>query len=272
MIKNTHPKADYSPSRNLLFKLLAIAFVALILSVQSEHAFAQVFTGQVIEENSRVPVPNAVVELLDTNQERVRTISADEKGYYTIKAPEAKKYYIRVRRIGYVENTGGPFPIGAKDTLNIDFRILKETQVLDEVTVAVESYNKSIVKKRLEQVNFNSRKNKPFGTYFARGEIQEKNLFRFSDLLRGTIGVIIRDGHIWNARENCPMKVVKNGLELFSPEALKLEGTAAFSAFNVDNFINVDRVAGVETYVNQIGQPKQFGSVSRCGLVLVWTI
>ena len=260
MVKTMNPKADYSLSRKSVFKLLAIAFVTLSLLTQAKHAFAQVFTGQVIEENSRVPVPNAVVELLDVAQERIRTISADEKGYYIIKAPEAEKYYIHVRRIGYVENTGGPFTIGSRDTLNIDFRILKETVIMDEITVAVEAHNKNVLEKRLDLVNFNSRKKSGFGQYFTRNEIKEKNLFRLSSLFRGLPGVKVNRDQVFNTRSKCLMKVLINGFEVIPK-----------GGSSIDEFITPTQVIAVEIYSDLVAQPKQFGTLSECGLVLIWT-
>lgn len=252
-------------------QLRIILFTGIILLTFWGNSKAQVIQGYVLDEFTEEPVPHMVVILKDQENERVRSTSTNEKGFFLLNAPKEGEYFINVRRVGYSENEGGPFKVGNSDTLNAKIMVLEEITLMDEVVVAVERYNESVSTEFLEGKRFHQRRERGLGRFYTRSEIQERNLFRLSDLLRMTPGLIVRDGQIWSARARCPMKFVLNGMELFSTPALTLNGSFQTPGFSIDRQVNVDNVLGVEVYTGMMGQPQQYGTKTRCGAILIWT-
>ncbi|MCA1790254.1 MAG: carboxypeptidase-like regulatory domain-containing protein, partial [Thioalkalivibrio sp.] len=61
----------------------------------------QVVQGQVLDEATNAPVAAATVELLSSGGDRLRTVSTDEDGRFTIPAPRSGSYRLRAGRVGF---------------------------------------------------------------------------------------------------------------------------------------------------------------------------
>lgn len=264
-------KTTFDQSSKNMIQILLLGTTIFVILLLPGKSSAQVVQGYVLNELTNEPVPETVVILRDLNKERVRSTSTKENGFFLLNAPKEDEYFIFVRRIGYTDNEGGPFKVGSNDTLTAKILVLEETILMDEVVVAVENYNESVSLEFLEGKNFYNRKKRGLGHFYTREEIQERNLFRLSDLLRMTPGIILRDGQILSSRAKCPMKIVLNGMEMFSDPALTLNNSFQSPGFSIDRLVNVDNVLGVEVYTGLMGQPQQYGTKTRCGTLLIWT-
>lgn len=98
---------------------------------------AQVVRGRVTEVNSASPVAGAVVSLLgeqsDTALASVLTI---ESGEYAVRAPQAGRYRLAVKRIGVQRFVSVAFDLGSGETRVIDVPIAAVAQTLPQVTVS----------------------------------------------------------------------------------------------------------------------------------------
>ncbi len=87
------------------------ALVLALLPGTAAPMRAQVVRGTVVDEESRVAVPSAVIVLLDGRGTRVAGALTDEAGRFAILAPGAGSYALRVERIGYRGITSAPFSL-----------------------------------------------------------------------------------------------------------------------------------------------------------------
>lgn len=242
------------------------------LFILTEFTYAQVYMGTVVNEITRDPIPYVIVMLQNTEGKYIRHDNTDDSGSFEIEAPEAKEYLVHVSRIGYTENIGGPFLVEADDTLNIQFRVLEQTENLEEVTVEAERINKQFALKHLEENRFFVRQERGLGEFITREDIEETVAFKPSDLFRMVPGISANflSGGIYNYKSKCSPKIVLNGMQMSQPSDLMIEDKRSTS-FNLNDYIPLEKIIGIEVYTDLISQPVEYGPRSKCGAVLVWT-
>lgn len=238
----------------------------------TQPSYGQIYKGQVLDEVTREPIPYVIVMLQNMEGEYVRHDNTDENGLFEINSPEVKQYLVHVSRIGYTENTGGPFLVEEGDTLTIQFRVLEQTENLDEVTVEAERINKQFALKHLEENRFFVRQERGLGEFMTREDIEEMiAINKPSQLFRMVPGISANfNGDLYNTFSKCPPKLIVNGMAMSYPSDLTFQSKFS-TPFNIDSYVNIERIIGVEVYTDLIGQPVEYGPRSRCGAVLVWT-
>ena len=247
----------------------------------ADYAHGQVYRGVVLDEMNRKPVPYVTVSLQNEENEHVRHTSTDEDGSFLLVAPDITEYFLHVKRIGYSENSGGPFLVEAGDTLSVQFRILETTESLGEVTVEGTPYEQTLIDNYLKSNNFHTRKKRGLGVFMTKDDIKKKHANFVSDLFRNTHGIQkvysgapgTGNGIIVNKRQKCAPKLVVNGNTLSSsnPSVLEDFRTSAVGGVTIDNYASIENLVGVEVYTGIPGQPAEFGPKSYCGAVVLWT-
>ena len=89
-----------------------LLFVALALLGVTIPLPGQVVRGEVTDSITHVPIPGAVVMLLDSNEREVGRTVADESGLFLIRAVVASGYRLMVQLAGYRSSTFPPFDLG----------------------------------------------------------------------------------------------------------------------------------------------------------------
>lgn len=88
-----------------------LAIIALLAVAPSQYVGAQVVRGTVVDA-ADVPVPGAVVALVDPAGAVAARALTDEEGRYRVAAPAAGTYRVRTLRIGYRPVMTSPFAVG----------------------------------------------------------------------------------------------------------------------------------------------------------------
>lgn len=257
---------------NAHYKVGILTTFIICLLLLPTQLFGQVLTGQVQHEMTWEPIPFAIVILKDADLQRIAHITSDEDGYYELTAPAPGEYYVEVRRIGYLNFEGGPLTLAENDTLRARMLMQEEDLMLDELTVMAERYNEMLIDEYLNQVRFSARKRASIGRFITRDDLKIQRVIRTQDLFLNVQGVTLQNGVLYSTRYNCPLKVVLNGFEIASSTTTTIEEYGVTPPeFNIDAMVNPDHIIGIEVYSGLIGQPAQFGTKSRCGLVAIWT-
>lgn len=111
--------------------------------------------------------------------------------------------------------------------------------------------------------DFYQRRERGFGHYFTRWQIEDRNPIEVTDLLRTVPGVsVVPSGAFSNAIR------IRRGSCRGSP-AVYVDGMRIF-AEDLDIMISPSDMHGIEVYTGIAGAPIEYSS-SRCGVILVWT-
>lgn len=113
----------------------ALLLAALALTAVPAATAAQVVRGIVAETGSDRPVEGAFVRLLASDGSRAAATFTDRDGSFTLRAPEAGRYRLRVERLGYDGTTGAWFELGAAATLRRTVRLEPRPAALSDLEV-----------------------------------------------------------------------------------------------------------------------------------------
>ncbi|MEP6781819.1 MAG: carboxypeptidase regulatory-like domain-containing protein [Gemmatimonadaceae bacterium] len=221
-------------------------------------------TGTVIASDSKLPVSNARVSIVDGPQ----TIT-NERGEWTLRNIASGTRTLDVRALGHYPDHRAIDVINDAPTVRVELTTLKA--VLAEVKITAT---------RLGSRNYvefeERRKSAGMGRFLTAADIAKRNPFSASEIFRNFPGVYYegRDTTIVQMRgvfaDRCSPAIFVNGhmVQGGSSENATVSG---MSAADIDMFVKPSEIVGVEVY--QTGQvPGQFlVPLSGCGSIVFWT-
>src|SRR5688572_8393067 len=118
-------------SGRLLLAVVLILFSHGIVRGQATGAAQQLTVrGTVTDNQTRAPVGNAVIQLVDSAGRRVATTVSNEQGLFQLSAPADLRYKLRAERLGYF-TTERDIARAAESQLSIQFFISPRPILLD---------------------------------------------------------------------------------------------------------------------------------------------
>lgn len=217
--------------------------------------------GKVADGETRQPLEGVTVTLrweVDTLARRVETWGAttDARGRFAFRGLPDGRYRLELARSGYgslVDTVSFRGSLG----LRIEAELVPEAVEMEPLLAVVEARSR-----RLEASGFYERRDRGFGQFVARDEIEDRDPGRVTDLLATMRGVRLGltpgpgDDRALSMRGGCVPEIFLDGVRTMRP-------------FSLDASLHPDDVAGIEVY-HSAELPVQY-RVSGCGAVLVWT-
>jgi len=215
----------------------------------------------VVRDQSGRPLANVNVGLLD----RPGTVATDADGRFTLGGVPAGTQTMEVRAIGFALarrvvalRSGAP----TETVVSLD----RAAQSLATVRVLGDRSSS-----RYSRTGFEDRMRRSMGWFMTGDEIERKSGIYLGDVLRYAPGLIpnyTRAGRAYKMRanwggEHCTPTYYLDGVRwipLDKDPILELE-----------RFISLRDVYGMEVYGGQAGTPAQFDVGSGCGAVVIWT-
>ena len=250
---------------------------ALLLLALADAVTAQTVTGRIYDVaeagTDEAPVIGAAVRLLaGADTVAVTTTGAD--GRYRLRAPREGRYRLAVTSLGYGPAEGGPFALAEGRARAVDVQMVPAVGFLGSVAVEAEE-------DRLGRVGYYERRARALGRYVDREEIERRQPRVLSDLFYRLPGFIPlpQEGDVRIASVNsirgasCRPTIVVDGavVRSFGEGGGGSGLLSANPAFALDEIVRVDEVEAVEAYAHG-GIPAQYGgTMSPCGLIVVWT-
>ncbi|HEU4585506.1 MAG TPA: carboxypeptidase regulatory-like domain-containing protein [Gemmatimonadaceae bacterium] len=190
------------------------------------------------------------------------TGSTQEDGTFALAGLPAGSQSLEVRYVGYAPEKM-TVDLVSNTTRSVTVTLDERANVLDAVTV----YGKRSKRSR-DITGFLQRRKSGFGQFMTREDIEKRQPFRFTDLLRGVVGFMVAPSseglgyRILSSRGvtssgNCTPGLYIDGVQIFDPE-------------NIDDLVVPSDIAAVEAYPSASGAPPQFVR-GACGSILIWT-
>ena len=114
--------------------VLAAAILAAALLAAPVPAAAQAVQGTVLQQDSRDPVPGAIVALVGDGSAVHATTLTDDNGRYALRARAPGRFAVRVQRIGFRDTESPAFVLSAGATTEQDVLVAPEAIVLEGIT------------------------------------------------------------------------------------------------------------------------------------------
>jgi hypothetical protein len=236
-------------------RLLAAALVA-----SASTAGAQTVRGVVLDASTRAPIAGTVVQLQATEDSRVRRVTADSSGSFSLSIPAAGLFTLTATRLGYVQHRGDTIRIGDSETVGVEIRLDRTALPLQPVRVT----------ERISALpdGFEKRRVAGFGRFITRSDIENRRAANTSDLLRGLPGVVLTTAR--RGRGSGSVLFMRGPAGLCQP-AVWIDGLhVATSDMSIDQLLSPAVLEAAEVYNSTSNAPSQFRT-GNCGVVLFWT-
>lgn len=238
----------------------AAAFAALLLA---SPLSAQILGGRVMDRATNEPIPEAVVEVLNSGGRSIHRSRSDRDGFFVFELREPGEYRLRTARVGYHTVTSSAVQVDQRQTLQVEILLATGEVELDplRVTARVQPPRDEF----LDREGFYDRERTGFGIFLTPYELSQRTAVQTSEFFRTVPGMTLTPQggsryriNMNRAGGNCPPKVL-------------LDGNPTMDA-SVDDFVQPQDVAGIEIYRGPSEIPGRWmGYRSSCGLIVIWT-
>lgn len=205
------------------------------------------------------PLPGARVSLRGTTTES----TADARGAYSLNGLPAGTQTLEARAIGYV-----PIDVSvdlySTRAVTHDVRFDESARVLETVNVTAQQVYSRADREFLEA------KKRGFGYFLDREQIERRNPFRTSDLLRVVPGV-----NVYQSSTGSGTTITMRGLSSLSgicQPALVVDGMRLMGdAGEIDILSNPQDIQGMAIYRGPSETPAEYQGLNTCGAIVIWT-
>jgi len=166
-----HSTVPVSAAISRQWWVLHLALVTAMLSTAAQTIDAQTVAGVVKDAGSGTPVVDASVVLLDDKGKIQRGTLTELDGSFTITAPKAGKYSLRVGAAGYNTTDAPQFELKDAQTADIDILLTSATET--------------------GPPGFAARRGRGQGEFLTREEIQKAGSGQLTEVLRFVPGVTV---------------------------------------------------------------------------------
>jgi hypothetical protein len=232
--------------------------VVLGLLASATASRAQVISGTLLEADSRAPLRDGRVTLLDRDSAAVGRVRTDSAGAFLFSLPRGGSYRLLAGQVGYRETISPRLTIGALDTLQVEFSLARDAVVLDPLVVTARS-------RRLTPAaqDFYYRATHSLaGDFITRAEIERVHPLRTTELFRRIPGVQtspLPGGNSVTIRGGCR-------------PTLYVDGVRVDGYRSIDDLAQPLELEGLEVYRSPDQAPPQYtGMRAGCAIVLLWT-
>ncbi len=252
---------------------------AVIAASTAPPLSAQVVRGLILDATTRNPVASVRVQLLDEAATVCDTAMTDVSGQFTLQAPRAGGYAVRVDAVGYTSFVSELLSLAAEQTRTVEIHLPSLVTQLEPVMVIGEREPHSIGLQRFEE-----HRERGFGHFLTREEIEARAPIVFTDLMWGIPGVSVerwngfvlpvnappRRGGSWyytirmRGHDVCPPILYVDGMLMGDVDFVSDEG--------IDDLVWASDLDAVEVYRGPSEVPPDYSSaMSACGVIAVWT-
>lgn len=235
----------------------------------------QTLRGRVVDSTTGAGIPDAIIRLVTMLDSVVATATADTSGYFDMRGPGSGEFRVAAERTSYLTQTSGPIRLTAGATTEVILRLSVGAVPLEPITVVAESRVPW-----LDRVGFYTRKDRGFGRFIERPDIDKRNPRRFSELFQGVPGVRViyhgpaqgydvqmRAGGVsgfGSSNSQCLPNVYVDGLKV-------ADSQPPAQRYDLNAIVPTD-VEAVEIYSSVAQLPAEYGgATAACGVVLIWT-
>jgi hypothetical protein len=220
---------------------------------------AQVIRGNLLDDETGKPIGIGTVTLLTRDNIPQVRISTDTAGAFLLSAARPGSYRLGAERLGFITTISPPLTLSARDTLDVEFRLSTRAVVLEPLVVT------SKRRRAGPLADFDERaKQRRFGTFVTRADIEQRQPFTTTDLLRTIPGVqliprALGGGHHVRMRDCAPVVYI-DGVHV------RLLG------MTIDDLISVHSLEGIEVYRGAAEAPAVYTVHNPgCGVILLWS-
>lgn len=247
----------------------AVAIATLLVAIDIATLDGQaVLRGIVLDDETAQPLEHARVEFIDHLQRRYRQVVTDHMGQFIFPNAPIGSFRLRAARIGYRPVTTPRWWLERGDTLSTEVRLHPAVMLLAPLEIVARARTSPILE------DYDHRKERGFGTYLTRQDVENRAALSITDLLATVPGVHVVTGSasrgasgrnisMSRALPGCVAQIYMDGLLMTRP---------GDTGFILDDIVRPEEIEGIEIYRGLASVPAAFATrEARCGVVAIWT-
>lgn len=210
----------------------------------------------IVRDSLDAPIAGAQVGVVGYASRAV----SDEQGHFTLRILPRATLHLTVRRLGFMPATVDWVP--ATESSPLDVRL---TEIAHSLPVVQVREHREPFDGRL--AGFNARRSRKVGYFVTRGDIERKNGFNLTDVMRAVPGA-----RVITMRGALGKTVLLRGATC-APLVFVDGFPASAGPFDLD-MINIKTVEGIEVYSGAASIPLEFigpRGLEQCGVIAIWS-
>jgi hypothetical protein len=246
-----------------------ILFAAFLSAASPALAQKKTLLYGVVTNLDGVRLSRVEVTIANTDLRMV----TNDSGEFVFDAPPTGRLRLLVKRLGFKQQEKG-FKLDAGDTKQIDFELEGIPELLDSVLVMTQGGNSRMAE-------FWARRSMGNGAFITRSEIQKRNPYQPSDMLRTLSGVRVTTAVDPNDKPVISMGRTPIGARTFR-NVQTLAGDCKVSYYLDGNWVppgtfHLDDLSptvieAIEVYRGPSEIPAKFRQrETACGMIVIWT-
>jgi TonB-linked SusC/RagA family outer membrane protein len=248
-------------------KLLTLVIAAVIAAFVPKELSAQdaAITGQVVDRNSQLPLPDARVTVVGTQRGAV----TDRQGRYVVRGVPPGSYSVRAQRVGYSPDVQR-VSVASGATVTTNFALGETALALEEVVVSAVTGQEE---RRIES-----------GTNIGRVDVAELNkgpITKMADVLQGRVAGVTLQTPAGGVGTSQKVRIRgANSLSLTNEPLLYVDGirvsnskggfTLGGQDYSRLNDLNPDEIENIDILKGPAAAAL-YGSVANNGVILITT-
>lgn len=275
---STSDKASHGPPKpwSRSMRRWQTAAVALSAGLScGAPAAAQSLHGLIAYNHNDLPVALATVRLVDDAGTVLRTSVSAADGRFSLPIEDLGSYWVHVEHTTAFTMVDGPVSAGPNQSTFVVFHLVPRPIALEEIEVEVQGRSRHLL-----PTGFYERKRVSAAFFMDERAIERRRPIRASDLLRNIPGLVFLEGATAGfsgypvtshsqrngfRRGPCFPRVYLDGA------MVERGGTNAMPSRDFDDLVAASYVVGLEVYRSPAETPVQFGGLTSCGVILMWT-
>ena len=250
----SHPRTAVLGARvRLIVPVLLLPALASLASAQSVGAISGT-----IRDSAGAPIPGVDVMIVALRSHA----RSDSAGVFRFAGVPTGKKEIRFRRFGF-EPKSMDAVVALGETLALAIVLTPFATEIEGMTVEELSRRRQILS------DFFDRRERGFGHFITRDQIEKRNPMNLSDMLRMVPGARLIPNR---AGGTSTLRFARATMGRDCPPQYWVDGVKTY-ALNIDDIVPQD-VEGIEIYSGASTVPPQFNTkegTTICGVVLIWT-
>ena len=233
----------------------------------------------VLYNHNDVPVAMATVRLVAPDGSVLGVGVTDLEGRFSVPVPDDGEYSVHVEHLTAFAMVDGPLSLRTTANTFVTFHLVPHPIALEEISVTVEGRSLP-----LARTGFYQREEIGLGFFLSPEDVERRRPIRTSDLIRTVPGVQYVQANGLAGFGGYPVMSYALRSEFFSAESMpcfprvyvdgvviEQGGRGWIPSMGFDDLVQAYDVAGMEVFRSPAETPVQFGGLSSCGVILLWT-
>jgi len=222
--------------------------------------------GRLLDNETRLPVINGTVTLLDSLGVSVARVLTDSEGRFTLRAGTPGRYTLRGRGLGYRGGLQPRLDLGEGEEVTMDLHLDPEPLEMEPLEVSAER-----VRSELERQGFFRRRERGNGFFLTPARLKARPPVSEVEVIGRAPFVEIERS--WNGSRVLMRSTGRACEPAIFVDNVEVRGSAFGNPIIVEDHVNFADIVALEVFRAFAEIPQELAvGLESCGVIMIWTV